>query len=176
MWRNISEQITCTQENRGKAVSFRLAKLLFGKWLKKPFLIQMLQRLIDLMRTGLFYERNFHGQLVYMEGMEHYVFLWPWSSTSQSKELLPHFRQNEFSKHCFKFAQISSFLARKKWNGGKDFAPYSDTEKERTGLWINGTSRIDQFITLFWNAVDWRWPIVVEFQFEKRCGGWLSCE
>ena len=156
MWRNISEQITCTQENRGKAVSFRLAKLLFGKWLKKPFLIQMLQRLIDLMRTGLFYERNFHGQLVSMEGMEHYVFLWPWSSTSQSKELLPHFRQNEFSKHCFKFAQISSFLARKKWNGGKDFAPYSDTEKERTGLWINGTSRIDQFITLFWNAVDWR--------------------
>ena len=35
----------------------------------------MLQRLIDLMGIGLFCERNFHGQLVYMEGMEHYVFL-----------------------------------------------------------------------------------------------------
>ena len=154
MWRNISEQIICTQENRGKAVSFRLATLLFGKWLKKPFLTQMLQRLIDLMGTGLFCERNFHGQLVYMEGMEHYVFLWPWSTTSQTEELLLHFRQNEFSKLCFKFAQISSFLARKKWNGSKDFAPYSYAEKERIGLWINGTSRIYPFITLFWRVLD----------------------
>ena len=74
MLRNISEQIIYTQESRGKAVSYLLAKLLFGGWLKKPFLTQMLQRAIDLMRTGLFYERNFYGQLVYMEGMEHYVF------------------------------------------------------------------------------------------------------
>ena len=51
--------------------------LLFGKWLKKPFLTQMLKRLIDLMRTGLFCERNFHRQLVYMEGMELYVFFLP---------------------------------------------------------------------------------------------------
>ena len=48
--------------------------LLFGKWLKKPFLTQMLKRLIDLMRTGLFCERNFYRQLVYMEGMELYAF------------------------------------------------------------------------------------------------------
>ena len=151
MWRNISEQITCTQESRGKVVSYRLAKLLFGKWLKKPFLTQMLQRLIDLMKKGLFCERNFHGQLVSMEGMEHYVFLWPWSTTSQTEELLLHFRQNEFSKLCFKFAQISSFLARKKWNGSM---PYSYTEKERTGAdrSLNGTSRIDPFITLLKNS------------------------
>ena len=48
--------------------------LLFGKWLKKPFLTQMLKRLIDLMRTGLFCKRNFHRQLVYMEEMELHVF------------------------------------------------------------------------------------------------------
>ena len=77
MLRNISEPDICTQESRGKAVSYRLAKSLFGKWLKKPFLTQMLQRVIDLMRTGLFCERNFYGQLVYMEGIEHYVFLSP---------------------------------------------------------------------------------------------------
>ena len=74
MWRNISEQTTRTQESRGKAVSYRLATLLFGKGLKKPFLTQMLKRLIDLMRTGLFCKRNFHRQLVYMEEMELHVF------------------------------------------------------------------------------------------------------
>ena len=87
MWRNILEKVTCTQENKGKAVSFRLATLLFGKWLEKPFLTQMLKRLIDLMRTGLFCERNFHRQLVYMEGMELYVFFWPWSTTIWTEEL-----------------------------------------------------------------------------------------
>ena len=118
MWRNISEQITCTQESRGKVVSYRLAKLLFGKWLKKPFLTQMLQRLIDLMKKGLFCEINFHGQLVSMEGMEHYVFLWPWSTTSQTEELLLHSRQNEFSKLCYAnlmdfFTLLESFLRKK---------------------------------------------------------------
>ena len=87
MWRNILEKVTCTQENRGKAVSFRLATTLFGKWLKKPFLTQMLKRLIDLMRTGLFCERNFYRQLVYMEGMELYAFFWPWSTTIWTVEL-----------------------------------------------------------------------------------------
>ena len=87
MWWNISEQTTCTQESRGKAISSRLATILFGKWLKKPFLTQMLQRLIDLMRTGLFCERNFHRPLVYMEGMGRYVFLWHWSTTSQTEKL-----------------------------------------------------------------------------------------
>ena len=86
MWKNISEQITCTQESRGRAVSFRLATLLFGKWLKKPSLIQMLQCLIDLIKTGLFCERNFRRRLVCMEGMELYVFLWPWSTTSGTEE------------------------------------------------------------------------------------------
>ena len=86
MWRNISEQTTCTQESRGKAVSYRLATLLFGKWLKKPFLTQMLKRLIDLMRTGLFCKRNFHRQLVYMEEMELHVFFWPWSTTIWTEE------------------------------------------------------------------------------------------
>ena len=87
MWRNILEKVTCTQENKGKAVSFRLATLLFGKWLEKPFLTQMLKRLIDLMRTGLFFERNFHRQLVYMEGIELYGFFWPWSTTIWTEEL-----------------------------------------------------------------------------------------
>ena len=59
MWRNISEQITCTQESRGKAVSLRLATLLFGKWLKKPFLTQMWQRHIDLMRKDCFQKEIF---------------------------------------------------------------------------------------------------------------------
>ena len=76
LWKTTSEPDTCTQESKGKVVSSPSAKSQFGKWLKKPFFTLMSQRLIDLMRTRLFYERNFIGQLASMEEMERYVFLW----------------------------------------------------------------------------------------------------
>ena len=94
LWKTTSEPDTCTQESRGKAVSFRSAKSQFGKWLKKPFFTLISQRLIDLMRTRLFYERNFIGQLAFMEEMERYVFLWPWSTTGWTEELLLAFQQH----------------------------------------------------------------------------------
>ena len=80
------------------SLSLPSAKSQFGKWLKKPFFTLMSQRLIDLMRTRLFYERNFIGQLASMEEMERYVFLWPWSTTGWTEESLLPFQQHEYSK------------------------------------------------------------------------------
>ena len=97
-----SEPDTCTQESKGKVVSFPSAKSQFGKWLKKPFFTLMSnQHLIDLMRTRLLYERNFIGQLASMEEMERYVFLWPWSTTGWTEESLLPFQQHEYSKLLF---------------------------------------------------------------------------
>lgn len=101
LWKTISEPDTCVQESKGIVVSFPSAKSQFGKWLKKPFFTLMSQRLIDLMRTRLFYERNFIGQLASMEEMERYVFLWPWSTTGSIEESLLPFQQHEYSKLLF---------------------------------------------------------------------------
>lgn len=97
LWKTTSEPDTCTQESKGKAVSFPSAKSQFGKWLKKPFFTLISQRLIDLMRTRLFYERNFIGQLASMEEMERYVFLWPWFTTGWTEESLLPFQQQRNS-------------------------------------------------------------------------------
>lgn len=101
LWKTTSEPDTCVQESKGIVVSFPSAKSQFGKWLKKPFFTLMSQRLIDLMRTRLFYERNFIGQLASMEEMERYVFLWPWSTTGSIEESLLPFQQHEYSKLLF---------------------------------------------------------------------------
>ena len=83
--------ITCTLNNvmehirtnhmypgkQGKSCFLSTCETTVRKMVEETFLTQMLQRVIKVMRTALFCERNFHGQLVYMEGMEHYVFVSP---------------------------------------------------------------------------------------------------
>ena len=128
LWKTTSEPDTCTQESKGKVVSFPSAKSQFGKWLKKPFFTLMSQRLIDLMRTRLFYERNFIGQLASMEEMERYVFLWRDLRLVGPKNHYCLSNNMSIQNFIFKFAQRNSNIweicgcrtkSRESWLGPK---------------------------------------------------------
>ena len=109
LWKTTSEPVTCTQESREKAVSFRLAKSPFGKWLKKPFFTLISQRLIDLMRTRLFYERNFIRQSASIRKKWSAMFFCDRDLRLVERKNYYCLSNNmKIQNFCFKFAQRNS--------------------------------------------------------------------